>query len=270
MTTTIDKKHAPAPTRLGRLKLAFLYTLVGGLVASALVAIIALLIGEFNDIIQKALGTILLFVTHGLFILALITADKYNQIGRSVLPTVIIGAAFASLVTTTLSTWGILSAETGWRASLCYALFIGAAFVTAGILKLRIAHKASLALLYATVGGLAAWTLLLVPWVFEVVVRFDPFYFRLVAALTILTVTVFLVSIIVRLIALARHPELKEAAAAKSPVSGGMIAIYATVGSLVAIIWFYGFFGFLISAVDASSTTRQGVSQPLPSEIRRR
>ncbi|MDB5162774.1 MAG: hypothetical protein JWO54_955 [Candidatus Saccharibacteria bacterium] len=251
-TPSLAAKEASSsePSRIGKLKLAFLYVLIGGLAASALTAIIALLIGSFNSEIQKSLLTIFVFFSHSLFILALLWADKYNEVGRNVLPTSIFGLALANMITTTLSTWEIISTETAWRALGLYFLIIGAVFIITGILKLRLNHKATKAGLYTSIGSITVLVITLAPWVLHIVDRFDPLYFRSVAALSIFSSTAFLIAIILRGIALARHPELKATIPATHPIPGNLLAIYITVGTITAMVWCSGLAGFLISAVE--------------------
>ncbi|MFZ1301300.1 MAG: hypothetical protein WAQ27_01825 [Candidatus Microsaccharimonas sp.] len=249
---TVAAVEVPPPTRLGKLKLAFLYVLIGGLAASALVSIVALLIGSFNSEIQKSLLTIFVFFSHSLFILALLWSDKNNDVGRSVLPTAIFVLALANMVTTTLSTWEIISAETAWRALGLYMLTIGAVFVITGTLKLRINQQATKVILYATVATISALVLALAPWVLEVVSEFSPLYYRIVAALSILGSTLFIIALIIRGIALAHNPELAATKPVAKPIPGGLLAIYITVGTIAAIVWCSGFAGFIISAVQSS------------------
>lgn len=240
--------------KLGKIKLAFLYVLIGGLAASALLAIIAILVGEFNSALQKAFGTIFTFVVHSLFILGLIWSDKYDAIGRKIIPTTILAAALANIVTTTLGTWEIISDKTAGQAVLFYALLIGSSFIVSGALKLRVNHQATKALLYSTVGAIVAWTLLLTPWVFEVVERFNPLYFRIVGALTILMATLFIVAIIVRGIALSRSDKIRQEhkATPSTSISGGMLAYYITLGSIIGIIWLVGMISFIIHGSEAN------------------
>ena len=238
--------------RLGKLRLAFLYVLIGGLILSALISVFGILIGEFNSVIQKALLTTFIFVSHSLIVLALVSADTKNQIGRAILPTVILGVVLANMVTTTFGTWEIWDNEISWRALGLYTLLVGSAFLLAGVLKMRLAHPATLASVYTTVALLAIWTLLLTPWIFVDVELLDEFYFRLVGALTILTATALSLTAIIRRIAISQKPELKATVSAKEGYSGGMIAVLITVGSLTAFVWFIGFFVFLITAAQAS------------------
>jgi hypothetical protein len=254
-TITTEVEPTVQTARIGKLKLAFLYVLISGLAASALVAIIALLVGTFNSEIQNSLLTIFIFFSHSLFILALLWSDKYNDVGRSVLPTSIFVLALANMISTTLATWDIISTESAWRALGLYILIIGAVFIISGLLKLRLNHKATKIGLYAAIITISALVITLAPWVLQVVDRFDPLYFRIVAALSILASTVFLIAIIFRGIAIARQPELSATKPVTKPIPGGLLAIYIAVASIVGMVWCAGLAGFLGSAVDSSYPT---------------
>lgn len=247
----LEKVSEPSG-RISKLKVAFLYVLIIGLAAAALTSVIALLIGQFNSSITKSLLTIFIFFTHSLFILALLWADRYNQVGKAVLPTAILVLTFANLITTTLGTWEIISVETAWRALGFYFLVLGAAFIVTGILKLRLTHQATQISLFTSIGLIAATILALAPWVLQVVTTFDPLYYRIVAALSILATASFLIAIILRGIALGHDPLLKSTAPKKQPVAGGMLAIYITTGVITSLVWFTGFMGFVVSGVYAS------------------
>lgn len=253
-TTLAPLEHPTAsePSRIGKLKLAFLYVLIGGLIASSLTAIISLLIGEFNSEIQKSLLTILIFFSHSLFILALLWADRDNQVGRSILPTTIFVLALANMISSTLATWEIITSETAWRALGLYMLIIGAVFIITGILKLRINHQLTKISLYAAIGSISALIIVIAPWVLNAFPVFEPLYFRIVAALSILTSTIFIIAIILRGIALARHPELKATIPVTKPIPAGLLAIYIAIGSIAAMVWCGGLVAFLVSAVDTS------------------
>jgi hypothetical protein len=242
----------PAPTHMSKVKLSFLYVLIGGLVASALTAIIALLIGEFNEAIQRAMLTIFIFFTHILFILAVIWADKANQVGKTLLPTTIVILALANMITTTLATWDILTAETAWRSLGLYFLVLATVFTGIGILKLRIQQKIVSYLTYISAGLLVVMTVLLTPWVLGFGEVLDPAYFRGVGALAILISTVFLVAVIFRGIAVSRPGYVKPAVHQSTRVSGGLLSIYITLGVITAIVMCAGFTSFIVSAVESS------------------
>src|SRR5690606_25838212 len=103
------------------------------------------------------------------------------------------------------------------------------------------------------IGLISATVIALIPWVLQVVDQFDPLYFRIVAALTILATAAFLIALIMRGIAVGHHPELKASSPVKQPVPGGLLAIYITVGSIAALVWFIGFSGFLVSGIQSTN-----------------
>ena len=257
---------APAPTavpeapaqdsRLTKLKSAFLYVLIAGIAAAAITSVAALLVGEFTSSIGKSLLTILVLFSHSLLMLAVLTADRYNQVGKGLLPTAILILVFASMISSTLGIWEIISAETAWRALGLYFLAMGAVFVILGLLKLRIAHQITQISLYASIGFIVITVIALTPWVLDLVTRFDPLYFRIIAALSILATTAFLIGIVVRSIALAHDDSLKLTAPVKTPYSGTMLAIYIIIGVITAIVWCVGFTMFLVSGVESASPYR--------------
>jgi hypothetical protein len=242
---------APVENSSKSMKLAIMYVLIGGLVLSALISVAAILIGEFNEIIQKTLFTTFIVVTHTLILLGFISNDKQALLGRSLVPTTIFGVILANIVTSTLGTWGVWDSDISWRAFSLYALLIGTAFIAAGLLRARIAHPGVTAAAYTSLGLLGLWTLLLVPWIFIDVSMLDEFYFRLVGAASILLATAVAVTIVLRQIIISQKPELK-AVSTEPHLNAGMLAVIITVGVIVGIMWFVGFFAFLVSAAQAT------------------
>lgn len=243
--------------RLGKLKQAFLYVLIIGLVAAALTSVIALLIGNFfSEAIGKSLLTILIFFSHSLLILGVLWADRYNEVGRKLLPTAIIALVFASMISTTLGTWEIINAELAWRIQGLYFLILGAIFIILGTLRLRVQQTATQIGSYITVGLVSAMVVAVAPWILKVVDKFDPLYFRIVAALAILAATSFLITLVLRGIAVGHNAELKKRVAPEHQIPGGLLAIYITVGVIASLVWFSGFIGFIVSAADSSRPPR--------------
>ncbi len=241
-----------SPNRLGRLKTAFMYVLIAGLAAAAITSIIALLVGQFTSGIAKSLLTILIFFSHSLLILAILWADKFNQVGKLVLPTTITALVFFNMISTTLGTWEIINAETAWRAFSMYFLILGAAFIAVGLLRLRLQHQATQITIYSSIGLIAITVIALIPWVLNIFDNFDELYYRVIAALAILATTTLLIGIVIRAIALGRDETLKLTAPAKTPTPPGLLAIYITVGSLAAIVWCIGLTAFLVDGIQSS------------------
>jgi hypothetical protein len=242
-----------SPSRLNRIKTAFLYILIIGLAAAALTSVIALLVGQFNSTIGKALLTIFIFFTHSLLILAVLWSDRYNQVGKLVLPTTIVVLVLANIVTSTLGTWEIISGEVAWRVTGLYFLVLGAAFIVSLLLRFRLAQQATQIALYTSIGFIVATLVALIPWVLDLFSKFDPLYFRIIAALSILAAASLIIGMIIRSIALSQNESLKLTAPQKHPITGGMLSIYITVGVITSIVWVVGFIWFVVGAVDANT-----------------
>ncbi len=255
--------------KLTTLKTAFLYTLIGGLAASAILAIVAILLGEFSTGIQKAFGTLFTFVTHSLFILGIVWADRKDRLGKDVIPTAILGTAFANIITSTLGTWEVITGETAWRAFMFYMLVIGIAFLVAAVGRLRIKNAPTDMTLNIALGSIVAWGISLVPWVFAVVDTFDPLYFRIVAALSILVGTLMIIALILRTIAKSRSKDIQaevKRTAAHAHLPGGMLAYYITVGVLTSMIWFGGMIAFIADGVNTSREDTYDLYDDYPSK----
>lgn len=256
---------APAPAqpetvtaKISNIKRAFLYVLVGGLVVSAIISISAILIGEFNSIVSKALLTTLVFMTHSLLVLGIILADRDNLVGKSLVPTVILGSVIASMLTSSLGIWQIWGAEYSWRAISLYALIIGATFLYTWTRQLRINHTITKLSANVALGVIALLTLALSVWIIapESGLVESPFFYRAIGALTVLGITAVSVSAIFNRVAVNQNPELAQTAPREEKYRGGMLAIVIIVGSIVGLFWFIGLFGLIASGVSAERKTR--------------
>ena len=246
------KPQAKSPevtgSKMSKIKLAFLYILIGGLVVSALISVVAILIGEFNEIVVKALLTTVIFVTHSLLILALVLADKHGSIGKSILSTTIFIAIFANMITATLGTWEVWKDSLSGQSLSFYAVTIGAAFIATGVLKLRnSAHKATSIATYVTIGLVVAFVIALIPWLFTTDLRtLGDLYYRIIGAISILFATAFSLAVIFNRIAASQHKVHTKKAQPATP--GGLVAIYITIGIVTSFYWMIGAFALLITA----------------------
>ncbi len=259
METAPVPVHTPAPTplqpapaegsRLSKIKLGFLYVVIGGLVVSALISVVAILIGEFNSVIQKALYTTFLLVLHGCIALLIVLADKRNQIGKSLIATTILGVVIANMVTSALGVWDILPGDMSSRLVGVYTLLVGTAFIIAGMLRLRLPHQATTMLGYVSCALMALLALSLIPWIlFHDSPFLSDLYYRAVGAAGILTVTSLLITCIVNRITVAQRPDLVAAQHKPLGYQGGMLAIVIVSGVLAALFWLYGIGSFIYSA----------------------
>ncbi len=249
---TINKPAEHPASRLGRLKVAFLYTLIGGLSFAAITSVVALLIGEFSAVIGKTLLTIFVLFSHSLLLLAILWADKDNKLGKAIISTTIFVAVFANIITATLGAWDILSGETVWRWIGFYFLAIGGAYIVAALLRLRIDQHAVHIAVNTSIGFIVVTLASVAPWVLAVVPQFDPLYFRIIGALSILSSASFLIALILRGIALSKNPSLRTKPEGHI-LPNGMLVIYIIFGVITSLAWNIGVFSLLDSGSTASS-----------------
>lgn len=253
--TTPVAASAPDKRNLSKIKLAFLYVMIGGLVTSALISVFAILIGEFNEALQKALLTTLIVVAHSSLVLAIVFADTNGRLGKDILPTIILLATIANMLTSTFGIWNIWDNDISWRLFLVYMLVIGVAFLITWIERIKVAHQATKIGVYASIALVGIFGGLIVPWIVLDQGILPELYYRLVAAASILAATTLSVTAIVRTIAVAQHPELKATGPVHEPYRGGMLGILITVGVVVALFWLYGMFAIIGSASTTSYDT---------------
>ena len=98
---------------LAEFKKFFLFNLIGALVISAIVAVITVLIGEFNEIAARVLFTLLMVVLHSLISLAFIWDDsRQNTFERfAFFANVLFIIIVASFITSVLGIWEVIPAR---------------------------------------------------------------------------------------------------------------------------------------------------------------
>lgn len=250
--STALNTNVTSADRLSKLKVLFLYVLIAGLGLAAITSVIALLVGEFNAIIGKTLLTIFILFSHSLLLLAIIWADVRNELGKSVVSTTIFTVTFANLITSTLGTWGVISGAVVLNWMALYFLLIGGAFAISGLLNLRANQQSTQIAITTSIGFVGATVISLIPWVLKVVPQFDPLYFRIVAALSILSAASFLITLILKGIAKSKHDEIAQKPQA---LPSGMLAIYIVVGVITATVWNFGFFSLIEAGSNSSSSS---------------
>lgn len=252
---TIPTPDTPQPvddqnkSKLGKLKLAFLYVLIGGLVLSALISVVAILIGEFNSMVQKAIITTVSLVIHSSLVLLVVLADRNNQLGKSIVPTTFVVTIIASMITSSLGLWDVWSDDISWRMVNVYALVIGTAFLVDGLLRLRLQKQVMQVLPYLAIGLFVLLMIAFAPWI----LFFDQpwvtdLYYRIIGAIAILAVTALVITAIVNRISVAQNPELAKNAPKLPAHSQGMLGIVITLGVVTSFFWFFGLTTFLYQA----------------------
>lgn len=244
------------PVKHSKLRSVLLYVLIGGLVISAFISVFAILAGGFNETLTRSLWTTFVLLLHALFVLAIVSTDTKNQLGRAIVSTTILAVTLANLVTTTLGTWNILPHDGALKAFNVYVLLIGTAFAVAAILRLLLKHTVTRVLIYTTVGLVLVLAGLLSLWIiFNGTSWVNEFYYRLIGATSVLASTSFIVAVVMRQIAVSKSPELKITQPTFEGLSSGHLAINITVGVLISFMWLWGLGALITQAADPNHST---------------
>lgn len=190
-----------------------MYVLIGGLVLSALISIVAVLVGEFNDTVGRAFGTTLTIMIHSLLGLLFLSVKRSRTLSGAILINTTFTLLVASMMTSILGIWNIVPGRVVGDLYSTYFLTIVAALIVSGLLAAHIKDKVVGGLAWAASGTVVVAFTSLLPWIFiEFPSSLPELYFRIVAALFILAATITILTIIFDRLFVIKHPELKAPA----------------------------------------------------------
>lgn len=202
---------------LAEFKKHFLFALIGSLVASALVGIAAVLLGEFNETLMRALLTLGTVMMHSLIGLAFIwDGDRQKNLERLAF---FINTLFLliviSFIVSILGIWKVVPARS--IPDLYQAFFVvGFAALHGDILSKALRKETYMdTIIYVNYLFMAVVVLMLMPVIFidNISKIFDEMYFRLLGAAGIIDGTLSLLTIIFYKLYMNKHPEERNALA---------------------------------------------------------
>lgn len=240
----------------------FLYTLVAGLVVSALISVIAVLIGEFNSTMTKALATTASMVIHAIIALFLVSLSgkSKDKVDNFFLNTLLL-ITILSFITSILGTWEVITGR--WTADL-YAVYFYTFWASLWIqLLLKIGKnqldKPTVITSYVAIAFTALFYLLVVPTIFvHYPNKMPEFYYRVMAASVILLATTSVLTTVFRRIFIFKHHDTKSASTPNQPWDI-ILAIFALVLGVPIILALV----ITISSYGNSSYTDSSYDQPV-------
>lgn len=189
----------------------FLFNLIGALVISAIVAVVTVLIGEFNETAARVLFTLLMVVVHSLIALAFIWDDtRQNTFDRLAFFTNILFLIIVvSFITSVLGIWEVIPSETVWNLYQTYFV-IGFASLHSDILSKALKRENYLDIIvYLNYLFIGIVVLMLLPIIymnnaFDVL---GELYYRFLGAAGIIDGTLSILAIIFYKLYMHKHPE---------------------------------------------------------------
>lgn len=201
-------------TKAARLKRTFFQVLIGCLLGAASIAVVAVLIGSFNDTLARALGTIAVVAVHALMSLSYVSgAEKKDKKdgGRSIelFSNTVFGLIVASFITAIFAVWSLIGGEITYRLYLSYAVLLFAtlhADVLYRIRKFDAKLDSVITANYAFMGIVVSMLFILI-FSTNIDALGEGFY-RVLGASGIVDATMTITAIIMHKLYLQKHPEL--------------------------------------------------------------
>lgn len=259
------ERHPVSP-QLYQLRKYFVYVLVGGLIISALVAIIAVLVGNMSDLIGKTIATVMIIIVHSLVALGFIsiTSTKQPSRGSSIVVDTLFGITVLSLITAMLGTWEVVT-DAAFILHQYMVFFV--AFLTSlviyGLFQATENDKPTVISRNTAIGSSLVSFGLLLPIIYEVGTLHE-LYYRILTAVNIVVGVSIVITVIFHWYYVSKHPELRAGGKAGEPMSVGKMIMR---GTLILIgIWLL--MAFLAGLYNGISSTYQSPSPrhtPAPS-----
>lgn len=223
--TKVEPHKHPASPELYKLRKYFVYVLVGGLIVSAVVAIIAVLIGSMTGIVGKAIMTIVTVITHSLIALAFIsvTDSKLPNKGSGMVINTLFGITVLSLIVSLLGIWDVIADNTVIFRQ--YSVFFAAlvtAIVIYGLFQATERDRSTIISRNTAIGSSLGLFVLLLPILYRVNGLAD-FYHRLVIATSIVVGVSTIITVIFHWYYVSRNPEVGENGVPKVPMTLGQL-----------------------------------------------
>lgn len=188
--------------------------MLGCLITASSVAVIAILIGSFDSIVWRSLGTVLSAIIHiGIIfiVLSMTSSDDEN-------PAIVRSTNFAvnsamliatlSFLTSVFGTWGILDSEVAFKLYTTYAITLFVILHAKTLMDIKAINSKTSPYVYANYAVMGVVALLIAGVVWIDADLLNGFYGRLLAASVIIDVTLSVIIAVMQRLYIQKHPEL--------------------------------------------------------------
>lgn len=202
-------------TNFAKFKKFFLFNLIGSLIISAIVAVVTVLIGEFNEVSARVLITLIMVIVHSLISLVFIwDNDRQNTFQRlAFFINVLFSLIVVSFITSIFGIWKIIPSEIFWNLYHTYFV-LGFASLHADILSKALKKENYMDMLvYSNYVFMAIAVLMILPAIFidNASKVLGEMYFRVLGATAIIDGTLSVLTIIFYKLYMHKHPEVQDA-----------------------------------------------------------
>ena len=198
---------------LEKIKSIFLKALIACLVAAAVLAVVTVLVGHFNDILEKALFTIVLIGVHSLVSFGFIVNNEQQETfdNLSFFTNVTFGIIILSFITSIFGVWHVFPGDLVAKLYEVYFVLLFAS-LHGEILAKTLGKQANINnIVYANYIFMLLVIVMLMPVIFtNGGSSLGSFYYRLLAAFGIIDATLTLIAVILHKLYLQKHPKIND------------------------------------------------------------
>jgi hypothetical protein len=212
--------------KMSQFKKYYLYSLIGSLIASAVVAVVTILVGSFTDITGRVLGTLALVVAHSILSLAIVN-DENNKINKlTFFSDTLFVLIVSSLMVSLFAVWELISPE---LTSKLYVIFFAVGFsaLHSNTIYL-IKNKEKLISRLVKINQYVIGTTLLIALPAILIENMDDMYYRLFGSIAVVDVTLTVISVILYKLYLQKHPNEKNELQYEHK-NGGVLRVLLTI-----------------------------------------
>jgi hypothetical protein len=195
-------------------KRTFYQVLVTCLLASAAIAVVAVLLGSFNEILMRSLGTIGIVALHSLISFTYISESERrdaSQAGPSsgLLSTTIFSLIVGSFVVSVFTLWGLLEALTAIKFYAAFGVLVFATLHAEVLYRICRLEKQIDTVVTSNYVFMAVVVVMLIVAIFSAdSTDLGEFFYRVLAACGIIDATLTITAIILHKMYLQKHPHL--------------------------------------------------------------
>ncbi len=198
-------------TKVDNLKRIFFIVLIACLVCAAGIAVVTVLVGSFNDILGRALGTIVAVALHAFFGFAFLAATAKRDIkdrthGSGLPSNTIFALIVASFITTVFAIWQLIPGDITSKLYLSYGVLLFAAFHADALYRISGLEKKLDTTIIANYIFMSIVVIMLIVLIFSDSYGLHEYFYRVLGAVAIVDATISMTAIIMHKMYVQKHP----------------------------------------------------------------
>ena len=210
-----NSSSVPLPSKVGKFRRLFYQVLIGCLISSSAVGVIAVLAGGFNATLGRAIATIAMVAIHSALSFVYITeSEKRNKNSTSHNPDIFSNTVFTllviSFITSVFAIWQLIGGEITVKLYGTYGVILFATLHAEVLYRIRRLDKKIDSVINANYISMSIVVIMLIIVIFASNTSLvGNFYYRILSAIAIIDAAMTITSIIMQKLYLQKHPEIE-------------------------------------------------------------